>query len=366
MGQKIKMAKNKKSKTATMTATEGAGAIAGAASTATANDSMSDGCDSDQQHDHVKATSVGSASVGSRDSPSSYSTPIGARKSAVAAATAAALPSAPGYASDAAASAATGEGTNASNETEYDDDEETDDDDDDDGQQLGHGDSADTLLVPDVTQEELEKLLYAKDMYEMSAAEREYVLQDIHGVATTPVQELDETNPEFVATKRRQLQQALLQSPTHGTAAYSRAVQTDYSYVTSPEFQLPFLRCNQWDVDAAAKQIIDHFDVKLQLFAPELLCRHRITLADLSKDDRKQLETGFFQFLPVRDVVRTNDAMQRNASLFADVVLERCRLRDVRSCLILPSRSLFTPRPLPTNRLDEQSFVHSHRSKGVL
>eukprot|EP00529_Nitzschia_sp_RCC80_P002194 CAMPEP_0113494020 /NCGR_PEP_ID=MMETSP0014_2-20120614/28893_1 /TAXON_ID=2857 /ORGANISM="Nitzschia sp." /LENGTH=897 /DNA_ID=CAMNT_0000387903 /DNA_START=253 /DNA_END=2946 /DNA_ORIENTATION=- /assembly_acc=CAM_ASM_000159 len=195
---------------------------------------------------------------------------------------------------------------------------------DDDGDDGDHESSTDALVVPDITQEELEKLLYAKDMYEMSAAEREYVLQDIHGVADMTAQEIQSghnqnqmlggnaTNngnhtgsaaaSEFVALKRQQLKQALLQSPTHGTAAYSQAVQTNYGYVTSAEFQLPFLRSNQWDVDSAAKQIIDYFDIKLQLFGPELLCKPKITLGDLSKEDRKQLDTGFFQFLPARDV----------------------------------------------------------------
>eukprot|EP00529_Nitzschia_sp_RCC80_P004320 CAMPEP_0113482538 /NCGR_PEP_ID=MMETSP0014_2-20120614/22971_1 /TAXON_ID=2857 /ORGANISM="Nitzschia sp." /LENGTH=934 /DNA_ID=CAMNT_0000376059 /DNA_START=347 /DNA_END=3151 /DNA_ORIENTATION=+ /assembly_acc=CAM_ASM_000159 len=200
-----------------------------------------------------------------------------------------------------------------------------DDDDDGDGDDGDHESSAGALVVPDITQEELEKLLYAKDMYEMSAAEREYVLQDIHGVADMTAQEIESGHDhnhqkhggnvakngnnsgsaaasEFVALKRQQLQQALLQSPTHGTAAYSQAVQKNYGYVTSSEFQLPFLRSNQWDVDSAAKQIIDYFDIKLQLFGPELLCKPKITLGDLSKEDRKQLDTGFFQFLPVRDV----------------------------------------------------------------
>ena len=222
-----------------------------------------------------------------------------------------------------------------------------DDDDDEDGDDGDYDSSVDdALVIPDITQEELEKLLYAKDMYEMSAAEREYVLQDIHGVADMTAQEIESSQDdiggsynnnsvahnntvnhsggssaasEFVKLKRQQLQQALLQSPTHGTAAYSQAVRVDYGYVTSSEFQLPFLRSNQWDVEGAAKQIINYFDIKLQLFGPELLCKPKITLGDLSKEDRKQLETGFFQFLPVRDVVRIS--LQRMIYCFVVVVV---------------------------------------------
>ncbi|KAL3925547.1 MAG: hypothetical protein SGARI_005823 [Bacillariaceae sp.] len=128
--------------------------------------------------------------------------------------------------------------------------------------------------------------------------EREQVLLDIHGVAT----ELVEETPEFVLEKRRELQQCLLQSNTAGQAAYSMALRQNAAYVQSPEFQLPFLRCEQWNAEAAAEKILAFFEIKVKLFGIDKLGKPHITVSDLTKHDRKTLESGFFQLLPVRDV----------------------------------------------------------------
>ncbi len=153
--------------------------------------------------------------------------------------------------------------------------------------------------VQSVTQDEVDSLLYARDMYELSMEEREKVLMEIHGVVQAPI--VDET-PEFVSQKRKELSMALLVSKTGGTAAYSQALVQNASYVQSKDFQLPFLRCEQWDATAAAQKILDFFEIKLRLFGLSKLTKPAITVSDLSKEDKKALECGFFQLLPTRDV----------------------------------------------------------------
>lgn len=159
-----------------------------------------------------------------------------------------------------------------------------------------------------VTQSEVDSLLYAKDMYELSPAEREQVLWDIHGVAAQVVSNDDDDNSvetdEFINEKRQVLQQCLLQSNTHGTHAYSQALCQNASYVQSPHVQLPFLRCHAWNPQEACDKLLAFFTLKLQLFGSAKLCRD-IGISDLSssnKEDRKMLDSGFFQLLPQRDV----------------------------------------------------------------
>jgi hypothetical protein len=148
-----------------------------------------------------------------------------------------------------------------------------------------------------ITQKEVDQLLYAKDMYELTMDEREQVLWEIHGVA-----DLIEETPEYVEAKRKQLSQALLMSDTYGTAAYSKALRQDASFVHSAQFQLPFLRCEQWNPEHAAHKILDFFEIKLRLFGESKLTKHPITVSDLDKESKKCLDGGFFQLLPARDV----------------------------------------------------------------
>ncbi len=155
----------------------------------------------------------------------------------------------------------------------------------------------DDAEVNQVTQEELDSL-YAKDMFELTGQEREEALQDIHGVSDT----IEET-PEFVQEHRQHLQQELLllvSRPRHKTFAYQQAMKQDTSYVCSREFQVLFLRADRWRARDAAARLIAFLETKLELFGSQLLTK-RITISHLSKDDRKSLESGFFQLLSVRD-----------------------------------------------------------------
>jgi hypothetical protein len=181
--------------------------------------------------------------------------------------------------------------------------------------------------------------LYGRDMYHLTASEREHILQDIHGVlaasasasawagpastsAVTPSSRPDpprqqqqsmsmsmsqrpsHDDPEWVKARRHELKRALMESDTTcGTAPYSMALRSNARYVQSARHvEVPFLRSTGWDAQAAAQKILDFFRVKLKLFGPQRLGQPCIGLQDLSKEDRKCLESGMFQLLPVRDV----------------------------------------------------------------
>lgn len=155
--------------------------------------------------------------------------------------------------------------------------------------------------VDQVTQKELDAL-YAKDMFELTGQERDEALHDIHGVS-----DVIEESPEFVQQQRTLLEQELsmlesskLAKDSNKTHAYRLAKQQNAEYLQSAEFQLLFLRADRWDAHDAAERIVQFLDMKLSLFGSELLTRH-VTISDLSKDDWKSLDSGFFQLLPVRD-----------------------------------------------------------------
>jgi hypothetical protein len=141
--------------------------------------------------------------------------------------------------------------------------------------------------------------ILAKEMADLSVREREYVIQDIHGIAMeTIVPEDDDDNDEFLQQRLRQLEECL--SKIGDKPAYSRALYVSPEYVRNDKFRLLFLRAQLFNVPAAAQLMVSHFEEKQRLFGPDLLGRD-ILLEDLNDADRKELEKGAFQVLPVRD-----------------------------------------------------------------
>jgi hypothetical protein len=145
--------------------------------------------------------------------------------------------------------------------------------------------------------------LLAKEMNKLSMQEREEVLQDIHGVADIP----NET-PEFVEAclteMERTIQEILAPSSWWSSntqvSAYEQARNINPSYVHDTKLRLMFLRSDGFHAKDAALRMIHFFEEKLVLFGPDKLTRN-IVLHDMNADDRKSLESGFFQILPNRD-----------------------------------------------------------------
>eukprot|EP00980_Cylindrotheca_fusiformis_P006826 scaffold1428_cov98-Cylindrotheca_fusiformis.AAC.4 len=64
-----------------------------------------------------------------------------------------------------------------------------------------------------------------------------------------------------------------------------------------------FLRCENFNVKAAATRLIAFFRHKLSLFGPERLCKETIGQSDLDAEDLKCVTAGYVQLLPRRDHV---------------------------------------------------------------
>ena len=133
----------------------------------------------------------------------------------------------------------------------------------------------------------------AKEMNQLSMAEREEVLRDIHGVND----DIEET-PEFVAQKLVELENAL--QSIRKKAAYNLAQSMSPQYVCERIFRLMFLRGDRFDPHKAAGRIVRHFETKLTLFGPDKIARD-IEMDDLGEDGISSFESGFSPLLPVRD-----------------------------------------------------------------
>lgn len=74
-------------------------------------------------------------------------------------------------------------------------------------------------------------------------------------------------------------------------------------YTRDETFLLMFLRCENYNVEAAVTRLFTFFKFKLRLFGPKKMGKDMITLDDLNSNDMKCYSAGFFQLLPNRDHV---------------------------------------------------------------
>jgi hypothetical protein len=137
--------------------------------------------------------------------------------------------------------------------------------------------------------------ILAQELNHLSLKEREELLYDIHGVLELPKEE-----PGFVANCLKELDKEVDAYSPNDKNAYEQAQTQDYNYVSCERFRLKFLRAENFNPRLAAQRLIKFFASKLQLFGPRYLTRD-IGLDDLAEDDKKCIEAGLLQLLPLRD-----------------------------------------------------------------
>ena len=79
--------------------------------------------------------------------------------------------------------------------------------------------------------------------------------------------------------------------------AYQYVYENHRDYVTSKDFMLRFLRADKYNVIAASKRIIIHFDVKEELFGRNSKLGRDITYNDLSDEEKNIFDSGKNRFL---------------------------------------------------------------------
>ena len=141
---------------------------------------------------------------------------------------------------------------------------------------------------------ELNSIL-AQNMKELSKEDREISYMDIHGV---PV-EIQET-PELIEESLEQMETEISFLQEEEKGGYNLALSLDRSYVTNPLFRIKFLRGERFNVSAAARKLVHHFQSKLELFGSTKLVKD-IEQDDLHEDDMEMLYNGRFQELSKKD-----------------------------------------------------------------
>ena len=153
--------------------------------------------------------------------------------------------------------------------------------------------------------------LMTKELRELTAQERNTIMEELHGVTVNMVNE--ECDATFVNDKLSSLD-VELNKIKKNKQAYERALFLRPSYVKDRNFRLMFLRADEFDVTKAARRILNHFQLKLSLFGLDKLVKD-ITMDDLSDEDILLLKEGYQQIMPVKDRAgRTIVVMQNQLS----------------------------------------------------
>mmetsp|Transcript_2964 Transcript_2964/g.8307 ORF Transcript_2964/g.8307 Transcript_2964/m.8307 type:complete len:581 (-) Transcript_2964:82-1824(-) len=132
--------------------------------------------------------------------------------------------------------------------------------------------------------------LIAKEMDNLSINEREMVYEDIHGVS-----QATEEKEEFVRSCLGELDREI--SKVRLKSEYDKAIFLNPGYVKDANFRLMFLRSDMFNAHKAAKRMVEHFRIKLELFGMQKLSK-RIHWTDLSEDDQATYATGAIQMFP--------------------------------------------------------------------
>ncbi|KAG7369583.1 hypothetical protein IV203_027329 [Nitzschia inconspicua] len=172
----------------------------------------------------------------------------------------------------------------------------------------------DSLSLQDVegVTPRLSESMIASQLNQLSLNERDFVLQDIHGVA-----DLVEESPSFVQDSldkfQHELTKAMLkdrQRNPKSPSACALAMQqceskqctslSNYCRPSNHDFLLSFLRAEQFNVTKAVERIFRYFEEKRNLFGIYKLTRN-IRLDDLDEETMSCLKCGRMQLLPSRD-----------------------------------------------------------------
>jgi hypothetical protein len=133
-----------------------------------------------------------------------------------------------------------------------------------------------------------------KQLNLQSAQERERVLEEVHGVADSQVEETPELIDQRLHVLEEEIQ--LIKKRT----AYDRALFLSPKYVLDRDFRLMFLRSELFDARKAANRLVRFFESKKELWGDDKLARS-ITLDDFNEDGLAVLKQGSIQVLHEKD-----------------------------------------------------------------
>ena len=137
-----------------------------------------------------------------------------------------------------------------------------------------------------------------KELNQLTAKERELLLEEIHGVANIRI---EESSNDLMDERIRELEDELKKLTTYEShVQYERACFLAPHRVKHRDFRLKFLRADSFNAKKAARRMTNYFHSKAELFGEDKLLKD-ITLDDLDEDDMDCLMTGGYMILPSKD-----------------------------------------------------------------
>jgi len=170
-------------------------------------------------------------------------------------------------------------------------------DEDGDGVFTGGNNDGNMKNVPDnstVSPDESESII-ARELMHLSIQERDEVLHDLHGVASTV-----EEKPEFVEKCLYDLETELADIEADKKKVFEDVMSTNPSYVGDRGFRIMFLRSVKFDAPRAAGLMVNYFEKKARLFGMASIARN-VVIRDLDKDAMACLKSGYVQLVPGKD-----------------------------------------------------------------
>ncbi len=134
--------------------------------------------------------------------------------------------------------------------------------------------------------------ILTRELNNMSLDDHEKVVFDVHGIAHVPKED-----PEILQEQLERLKVEL--DRVTGNEAYLKVNKINPEFAN--QYRLMFLRGEKYDVTLASKKLVQHFDVKRQLFGEGPIMTRDIRQSDLSPNGKRILESGFMQASNERD-----------------------------------------------------------------
>lgn len=113
-----------------------------------------------------------------------------------------------------------------------------------------------------ITNKDDDVLILTEGFNKISMEARERALAELHGIVEIPTE-----TPELIQRSLQQLDDAVKKIKKPDKVAYEKALFLNPNYVENVDFRLLFLRAEKFqNIDKAAERMVQHFDIKLELF----------------------------------------------------------------------------------------------------
>ena len=146
--------------------------------------------------------------------------------------------------------------------------------------------------------------ILADALQQLSLHEQEQLTFEKHGLSVTRHDDPD--NVDEILKEFHDLLDNHREEKSTTTRAYDEAMRMNPSYVTNQKFRLLFLRCVDFNVKEAVDLIINHFELKKEVFGREYaynksILGRDVRFVDLSTKDQDYLRKGAIQIMEKRE-----------------------------------------------------------------